>query len=211
MSVARLVGGFEFFGVFDGHGPDGHFPSERAALVMPAILQSGDCADMVNKGRIDAALIRAFDKVQDDLIFTAWPPNKEDPVYNLPFSGTAAVCALRNPSQKSVWIAHCGDSRAALLVPGKGVVNETQDHTPKVESERERVEAAGCEVIEDDDDDEGPGAERIFIKGEQYPGIMMSRSLGDLVVKRHGVISEPEVQEWSLDGCQGAVLIIASG
>uniref|UniRef100_A0A7S1SDG9 PPM-type phosphatase domain-containing protein n=1 Tax=Alexandrium catenella TaxID=2925 RepID=A0A7S1SDG9_ALECA len=207
--IALLDGGWELYGVFDGHGTEGHWPAQRAAQSLPAFLQSGDCAAMMRQGRIDAALIRAFDQVQQDMEHAAWPSSRSDPHCDLRFCGCTGICVLRHPSQSSLWVANVGDSRAVLLAPGRGVLRETSDHKPSVASERQRVEECGCEMREQVFDD-GLVEQRVFIKGKMYPGIMMTRSLGDLVVKEKGIIATPEVVEWTLDSCQGAVLVVAS-
>jgi len=208
LAVARLDGGWEFFCVMDGHGPDGHWPSTRAVQTCPVFLQSGECAAMICEGRVEAALAHCFAQVQEDLHRNAWPASAPRPVANLPFSGCAAVCALRHPA-RGLWLAHCGDSRAVLLVPGRGAERETRDHKPSVPSERRRLEALGCEVQVEEHED-GCREERVFLKGQPYPGLMMSRSLGDLVVKASGVTATPEVAHWPLEACRGARLLLAT-
>jgi len=67
----------------------------------------------------------------------------------------------------------------------------------------------GCELDTDKYDD-GALDERIFLQGKDYPGLLMTRSLGDLCVKTNGVIAEPEVAEWECDPDSGALLLLAS-
>mmetsp|Transcript_14550 Transcript_14550/g.45744 ORF Transcript_14550/g.45744 Transcript_14550/m.45744 type:complete len:398 (+) Transcript_14550:199-1392(+) len=207
--IALLEGGWEVYGVFDGHGPGGHWPSFRAARSLPLFLQRGACAAMIRQGRLDAALIWAFEQVQQDLIQAAWPPGQPKPTCSLPFAGCTGVCMLRHPSKRSLWVAHVGDSRAVLVAPGLGAARETEDHKPSVPSERLRIEQNGCEVRQQTFED-GLSEDRIYIKGRPYPGIMMTRSLGDLLVKDKGVIATPEVTEWPLDSCEGGVVALAS-
>ena len=40
--------------------------------------------------------------------------------------------------------------------------------------------------------------ERLFIKDEEFPGLCMTRSLGDLCVKQHGITAEPEIVTWDV-------------
>jgi len=84
------------------------------------------------------------------------------------------------------------------------------DNKPAVPAERARFEAKGMELISITHED-GFLEERINFKGRDYPGIQMTRSLGDLAVKDYGIIAEPEVVEWSLEGCSssGAYLFVA--
>ena len=43
---------------------------------------------------------------------------------------------------------------------------------------------------------EGDIPHRVFIKGRAYPGLSMSRALGDTIAGAVGVISEPEVNSY---------------
>merc|ERR1719403_124003 len=51
---------------------------------------------------------------------------------------------------------------------------------------------------------------RIFIKGQDYPGLCMARTLGDQSVKEHGVIATPEVAEATVDLNTKPFFILAS-
>merc|ERR1712008_51082 len=67
----------------------------------------------------------------------------------------------------------------------------------------------GGEIIRIEHDD-GFCEERVNIKGEGFPGLCMTRSLGDLSVKEYGVTAEPEVVEWPLDNFPNALIVAAS-
>jgi len=125
-------------------------------------------------------------------------------------SGCTATAVLRHPESDWIWVGHVGDSRAILVAPGHGVLHESRDHKVSIEEERERVESSGCRVDtyhHADDTEES----RVFLEGKGYPGIMMTRSLGDLCVKNNGVIAEPEVVKWPTKGCPpGTRLLLAT-
>lgn len=137
-----------------------------------------------------AALVDVFDKVQEDLKATA-PSEAVD----LQTSGTTAVCVLWHPEVETVWVATAGDSRAVLFSLDRGLIKETNDHKGSTEAERRRIEASGGEVITTTRGD-GRLESRVRIKGQEYPNIAMSRSLGDLCMKDYGLIAEPEVVGW---------------
>eukprot|EP00929_Paragymnodinium_shiwhaense_P006160 TRINITY_DN10903_c0_g1_i1.p1 TRINITY_DN10903_c0_g1~~TRINITY_DN10903_c0_g1_i1.p1 ORF type:complete len:521 (+),score=85.45 TRINITY_DN10903_c0_g1_i1:190-1752(+) len=230
LSISRLPSGWEVFCVFDGHGLGGHWPAERAAQTLPYFLQSRVCTAHLKSGkpRVGDALTHAFRKVQADLVYHA---DKER--ISLLCAGCTAVCAMKKCSStfispaaaassarpvetgnqlataESLWLAVCGDSRAALIVPGKGVVRQTHDHKPDRPEERSRVEKSGGEVISKIHQD-GFVEERVYIRGQRYPGLQMTRSLGDLLVKSHGVVAEPEIYEWPLEGYRDPLLIVAT-
>ena len=65
------------------------------------------------------------------------------------------------------------------------LVECTRDHKPEIPEEKARIEATGDppgEVRE-----VSPEHFRIFIKGEEFPGITMSRAFGDFACAERGV------------------------
>lgn len=159
---------------------------------------------MLKNGQVSAALINAFRKAEADLESQAL---KEE--VDIQVAGCTAVCCCYQPKLNKVWIATAGDSRVILINPGKGAVAQTSDHKPSREDEKKRVEASGCDVIITTYDD-GWVEERINVAGQEYPGISMTRSFGDVLVKDLGVIADPEVVEWSLEGLDKPLLFAAS-
>ena len=45
---------------------------------------------------------------------------------------------------------------------------------------------------------EGDAPHRVFVRGRPFPGLSMSRSIGDTIAALVGVISEPEVKIYSI-------------
>lgn len=73
----------------------------------------------------------------------------------------------------------------------------TRDHHPDREDERARIEASGGSIIV-------WGVPRVN-------GILaMSRSIGDVYLKRHGVISTPELTGWRALTANDSYLVVAS-
>lgn len=62
----------------------------------------------------------------------------------------------------------------------------TTDHTPYLNGERQRIIAAGGVVsaFPDEPPAEVSGKGRLFVKGEQFPGLALSRAFGDLIAKQ---------------------------
>lgn len=203
-SIATLSDGWEVFTVVDGHGPDGQWPSTRASQTLPFFLQSSGCSKMLRGGGFEAALTDAFEKVEQDLEIKA---QEED--IQIHFSGCTATVAIRDKVRDDLWVAHVGDSRAILLVPEEGVVYSTQDHKPTLESEVKRLEEMGS-FVEHTEYDDGDTEDRIYIRGEEYPGLNMTRSLGDVCVKAYGVIAVPEVHRWDMSDYKIAYYLACS-
>lgn len=204
-SVSMLPDGWEVYCVMDGHGLHGHWPSTRTVKTIPFFLQSTGCFTMVKQDHVEAALLQAYRKAQLDLDCAAFKSN-----IDIMTSGCTAVTCMYHPRKNKIWVANVGDSRAILIDKEKAcVVYQSEDHKPNVPKERTRYEAQGMDFLSKTHDD-GFVEERINFRGKNYPGIQMTRSLGDCAVKDFGIIAEPEVVEWSLDRCKnGAYLFIA--
>lgn len=56
----------------------------------------------------------------------------------------------------------------------------------------------------------GERVNRIFIKGKYYPGIINSRSFGDLIGRKIGIISEPHINKYKCDEKINYYLIICT-
>lgn len=202
-SIAQLDDKWEAICVMDGHGPGGHWPSTRAVQTVPFFLQETSCKTMLKQGRVDAAITHAFKQCQEDLEYRSRQDNVDIQV-----AGCTAVCIVRHPRRDKIWVGTSGDSRCIMFIPGdEDAIQSTVDHKPSHETEKARVEAAGCEVTRTEYED-GWVEERVNIRGREYPGISMTRSLGDLLVKAYGVIAEPVVVEWPR--VKGAYLLAAS-
>ncbi|CAN0386265.1 unnamed protein product, partial [Ectocarpus sp. 8 AP-2014] len=128
---------------------------------------------------------------------------------NAVFGGCTAVVALvRGPR---VWVANAGDSRALVAGRGKdGLVvarGLTRDQNPDSPGERERIEAMGGFVS---DPEEAGASARVWLDATKtLVGLAMARSIGDLAVKRVGVIALPEVTEYVLQP-EDEFLVLAS-
>lgn len=202
--VARLPNGWEVFGVFDGHGHGGHWPSERAARTVPFFLQGRHCSGLFAAGDAEGALHYAVLAAEMDLEAQA-----KNAGIDIQGCGSTAVVALRRFDADHVYVATVGDSRAALLrVPSGDVLAETSDHKPSRKDEALRIEKSGGTVCSSKHSD---GVDcRIYHRGCDYPGIAVSRSLGDCGVKSIGVSAEPEIVRWPMKGNESAYLLLCS-
>jgi len=203
-SFSHFTSGWELVCVMDGHGRHGHWPAARAVRTLPFFLQGSICEMMLASGSIESALLRAFEKTQEDLVQQA---RAED--VDLQASGSTGTVIMWHPEKKSLWVATIGDSRAIMLAPGQGVVRSTVDHKPNVAEEKQRVEAEGGEIVWEEYE-EGWIAGRVNIKGKSHPGLSMTRSFGDMCLKTCGVIAKPEVVQWPWPEEKGAMILAAS-
>lgn len=203
-SVARLSNGWEVICVMDGHGPNGEFPSNRGCETLPFILSSESCTTMLKHGKVESALLYAFFETEKDLEERAAAVDVD-----ICCCGCTATVVLRNPVEapNKVWVATVGDSRAMLFSKDAGVIRETEDHKPTLPQEAARLEKLGCE-IRSRTHANGFVETRVYVKGCDYPGLCMTRCLGDCIVKELGVTWEPVIEEWNCPA--DTTLVLAS-
>jgi len=182
------------FGVFDGHGPYGHDISNYARERLPEMV----VRDKRFQEDPKQALTDAFKKTHDMCIASA-----TDGGFDCALSGTTATLALIR--QGNLYVANVGDSRAVLArsVQGGELKAEelTADHKPDCEAETRRIVESGKGQVRRL---EGDIPQRVFLKDKMYPGLSMTRSIGDTVGVEAGIISTPDVickkmeQDWRL-------------
>ena len=118
------------------------------------------------------------------------------------FSGT--TCNLIIQINNKIICSNIGDSRSIMVKDKKTIIQLSFDQKPDDENERKRIEENNGEVHKLIDEEEGEiGPMRVFMKGEKFPGIAMSRSIGDKVASKLGVISIPDIKEFDIiTGCK---------
>ena len=95
-----------------------------------------------------------------------------------------------------------GDSRCILVkkrrADGKiGFKQMSVDHKPDKEEEMQRIikSKGAINPIYLKQKQEYVGVQRVWVKGHDFPGLAMSRSLGDKLAHTVGVISTPDIFE----------------
>ena len=189
---------YTFFGVCDGHGTYGHDVSGFLVYNIPLTIN-------------DLLIKNNFKTITEDNIPTIISILKESFVQmddNLPketdidttFSGSTCVSLIYTPTK--LICANVGDSRCII---GKyndknwSAENLSFDHKPDHPLEKERI-INNRGRIEPYVDENGQhfGPQRVWLKNGNVPGLAMSRSFGDMVAHSVGVISEPEIIEYSM-------------
>jgi len=196
------VDGVGIFGVFDGHGPFGHDISNFVHSTLPRCFVKDK--DFPNNP--ERALAEAFPKTQS-LCMEAGQGGK----FDCSLSGTTATLLMHRGSE--LFTAHVGDSRCVLAKKGRDnrasyeAKDLTEDHKPQNEEERKRIQAAGGQIRRL----EGDIPHRIFLNGKMYPGLAMSRSIGDTVGASAGVSSHPDVTRWKVEKDWRFLLVCSDG
>ncbi|ORX39486.1 hypothetical protein BCR36DRAFT_588259 [Piromyces finnis] len=178
------------FAVFDGHGDDGAKASQYIKKILPDFLnkyQSKFLQDSV------ATLNTIYDEMADMLC-----ENEDIDTY---ISGTTAVIAIFYDNK--LIISNVGDSRVVVGIEDeKGNITAKQmtvDHNCYNKEEYDRIISKGGRVEALQFGEESFGPLRIFKGSLPYPGLVVSRSLGDEVARRLGVISKPDIKILEID------------
>lgn len=198
-SITYFTNGYTLACVFDGHGQWGHLVATRTVQTVPYFLaKSKSFPDSIGK-----ALTEAFEQAHDDCVQVALQDN-----WNIMASGATAVAAVWKGNK--IWTANCGDSRCVVSAfSGGGILHETEDNKLDVPQEVARIKKAGGNIRTHDYDD-GLSVHRLYIGKENYPGLAMSRSLGDTCVKNLGVVATPEVKECEVNLAKKPFIVLSS-
>ncbi|CAJ1357951.1 unnamed protein product [Effrenium voratum] len=193
---------FSIYGVFDGHGQKGHDVSNFVKDVLPKLIVRDSRTATGEWGPI---LCDSFKKTQS-MVSTS------DRIKQLSaqMSGTTATVAVHDHRNNKITLAHVADSTAVL---GTRHGNEwrgvalTRDHKPNLKDEKARIEKAGGRVVFD-----GYANHRVYAHNARYPGLNMSRCLGDLLGHQDcGISCEPEVSTVDTSGKEQILFLCSDG
>ena len=90
------------------------------------------------------------------------------------------------------------DEKLNEIVNKYEIIELSHDHKPNKKGEKERIEKSGGEVDQEflnEEDEKSDLPFRVWKKGCDYPGLAISRSLGDKIAEELGVIPDPEITE----------------
>ena len=212
---------FNMFGVLDGHGPEGHFVSEFAAEFIPSqIINHPEIKSLKDPQQIYLKLKENNCDIITQAFITADEQLKKVDFDTLESGST---CCLIIHVGTHIVCANSGDSRALVVYDHPGNMNTKNfnlwnvtplslDYKPEIPEERNRIVMSGG-VVEQMKDElgEGCGPFRVWVKGKDYPGLAMSRSIGDLKGKEVGVIPNPGILEYDLNKSTRFVIACSDG
>ena len=210
---------FNIFGVLDGHGPDGHHVSNFASEYIPSqIINHPEIKELS-----DPELI--YQKLKEDncQIITEAFLSCDEKLKKAEFDAfnSGSTCVLIIHIGQHILCANVGDSRAIVAYDDNkedeqlNYLEQAQlsiDYKPELEYEKNRILLSGG-VVEQMQNQfgEGVGPYRVWVKGQDYPGLAMSRSIGDLKSKTIGVISEPGILEYDINETTKFIVLASDG
>lgn len=203
---------FSMYGVFDGHGQKGHDISHYTKEHLPKLIIKDPRFKEDGVPQMGAIMTDAFRMVQH--MISNLDRNKR---LDANLSGTTCTMAFHyhTAEYNRVTIAHVADSSCVLGIsspeadgkPGYKAERLTRDHKPDLKDEKARIEKAGGRVQFD-----GYANHRIYVKNGNYPGLNMSRCLGDLAGHRMcGLSCEPEIHEFDIKPEHLTLLLCSDG
>ena len=208
---------YSFYGVCDGHGPNGHYVSEYVKSNLPFIVYKLLKTQLTKNNTLNSLIdpninffIKNLFSESFNIMQSKLDLNSE---IDQELSGTTCVSILF--CNNKIISANVGDSRAIL---GNFKNNKwkyellTRDHKPGDKDESERIySCSGVVHPFMDDDGNFLGPNRVWQVDDELPGLAMSRSLGDKIAKNVGVICEPEVKIFDYDFGDKFVVIASDG
>ena len=202
---------FNIFSVMDGHGVNGHLVSRFVTKYFTSFFKNNKKMNASNES--EEAVYYRLKKNNYDILKRAFRHAERDISKNSDidanFSGTTCVMVFQ--IGEKLICANVGDSRAIMFKGNDNIVPLSIDQKPDDPEEKKRIIENGGEISQFEEDGEKSGPFRVWKKGEVYPGIAMSRSIGDLIASTLGVIPEPKFIEDKVDKDTKFIVIASDG
>ena len=212
---------FNIYGVFDGHGDNGHLISKYISEYMNEyftnklnyFLSEEDKENLFIENITNIFLKNHIQILKntslniDNLLETSIN-------YDISQSGSTSVMLFL--LNKTLICSNIGDSQCFLFNCSSEDLwtfeSLSKLHLASNENEQKRILEQGGEIHPYYDQNgifEGP--DRIYAKNKVYPGLVMSRTFGDLEAKKIGIISEPEIIMKEIDNNSKYVILGSDG
>ena len=187
--VKQLKPDLLYLAVFDGHGGD------ICAEYCQEHLERHILHHLDREDDLQVVLEKSFYDINRS--FERWYLSKKEHLSRSGSSGTTATAVLIHNNHK-LYIGHCGDSRA-ILCRDNTARTLTKDHCPSDPEEAKRIKEAGGTVITD-------SIGRTMVNAR----LCMSRSIGDLELKKYGVTSKPDLRQMPIKHGKDQFLVLTS-
>ena len=218
---------FNIYSIMDGHGSNGHLVSN---FIKEKIIQNftdisfyfkkikqKDSTPLEYPENILELILKKlkkndFQKIKDFYKTIDESLSSIEVRFDSNFSGSTCIMIFQLGNY--LISSNVGDSRSLLIKENKEIIELSKDQKPENENEKQRIESMGgivsqCNDLYDDGKEGGPF--RVWMKGCDYPGIAMSRSIGDKIAHSIGVINEPEILEFNLDENSKYIILGSDG
>lgn len=211
-----------FCGIFDGHGPWGHFVAKWVSKCLPSLLLHNwqeilavhslglDLDVKLRQLSIDAQHFHIWKQTYLRTCATIDQQLEQHPRLDSFDSGTTALVIVRQGELMT--IANVGDSRAVVATTDENgnlaPIQLTVDFKPNLPQESERIALSRGRVFCSKDE---PGVYRVWQPHKGASGLALSRAFGDHCMKEFGLISEPGVTQRHITSRDQFVILATDG
>ena len=201
---------FNIFSVMDGHGVNGHLVSRFVTKYFTSFFKNNK---KMNSNSNEDEVYYRLKKNDSDILKRAFRHAERDIEKNSDidanFSGTTCVMVLQ--VGEKLLCANVGDSRAIMVKENNKIIPLSIDQKPDDPEESKRIIENGGEISQFEEDGEKSGPFRVWKKGEVYPGIAMSRSIGDFIATTLGVVPIPKFIDEKIDKDTKFIVVASDG
>ena len=200
-----------FIGVCDGHGKYGEEVSSFISLNLSENLKKNILNSKIdiNKSPIESItkiITKTFIETNSSLINNS----------NIDISSSGCTCSSILLTQNNLISINLGDSRCILgrFNPENNSwsgLNLTRDHKPTEEDEKERIIKKGGNISKGKDEFGNSGGIMRIWKTDGNIGLALTRSFGDEIMSKVGVICEPEIKQFFLGKDDKFIIIGTDG
>jgi len=186
--VKQLRPDILYLAIFDGHG------GEKCAEYCQEHFERHILHHLDREEDLQVVLDKSFHDVNRS--FERWFYSKKENLASSSSGSTATICLIQD--NYLLHIGHCGDSRA-ILCRENMARTLTKDHCASDPDEAKRIKEAGGKVITD-------SIGRTMVNAR----LAMSRSIGDLELKKYGVTARPELKQVQIKHGKDQFLVLTS-
>ena len=197
---------FHIFAVFDGHGENGHLVSQFISNNYKQLILNNE--DLINLSD-DTNKIYNFIKLNNFEFIYNSINYIEELLYKqqeFDISNSGSTLNMIYIIGIHILTVNIGDSRSLIGKDKKEFLQLTKDNKLTDAEEYNRIIQCNGEIKRNNPLNLNEPL-RVFVKDKDFPGLSMSRSIGDTIAKEIGVISTPEIQRYRLyEECKFIIL-----
>ena len=206
---------FDILAIMDGHGMNGHLVSQYLKKKIIKTFTKEETFNLTKKYRseiMEDFIYQNLTRNNFSLIkniFNIFDKDLQKENFNSNISGSTLNILFH--ISKYLICANTGDSRCILIKKNNNnnikenkinfkYENLSNDHKPNNPEEKKRITNNGG-IVRQSKNSKGKlgGVYRIFLKEKSYPGLAISRTIGDFDSKLIGNISEPDIKVKVID------------
>ena len=193
--------GFHLYGIFDGHGENGHLISKYISkFINDFYSEESNYANINDNTSSKKSENKIFLDNYTKIIKNQ--KNNLDTMINskisFDISQSGSTSLLLFLTDNTLICSNVGDSECYLFNCSEDDLwtfeSLSKMHRPTDEIEKKRILEKGGEIHPYYDENgifDGP--DRIYVKNKPYPGLSLSRTIGDSEGKKIGIISDPDI------------------